>query len=457
MLMSRLAVAAILAAGATGIMAGCSSSDFTAGAAGMAGVIEGGSTGGTSGSSGSSGTSGTSGAAGTAGTSGGGQGGASGSAGSAGMSGAGAGGMAGADAGADADAAPPLGQLGATCTDGNACESGNCVDGVCCDSACDGTCKSCDQSGHEGTCRSIASGQDPDKECLGSASAGAVCAGSCDGSGACTFPGGAVPCASSTCSGGTQTDHACGGDGSCGATATSCGKYACGASACKTSCTLDSDCASGAWCNSGSCEDKLTDGGQCNANNQCAHGHCIDSVCCATTCAAPNACDTGQCLCAGEACASGHACVVWHYDQDNDGYASVSASDKPACDNTSPGSRYHLTADDCYDNNANAHPGTTAYYAQDRGDGSYDYNCNGTADLFYDTAFGTLNATCKSCGISCIGNTYGYACSGSCAIVTQEYKKGVPPAIGCGGGGTLYSCSSSGETQSAGSVAQKCR
>lgn len=32
---------------------------------------------------------------------------------------------------------------------------------------------------------------------------------------------------------------------------------------------------------------------------------------------------------------------------------------------------------DCYDGNANAHPGQTASFAVDRGDGSFDYDCNG--------------------------------------------------------------------------------
>jgi hypothetical protein len=35
---------------------------------------------------------------------------------------------------------------------------------------------------------------------------------------------------------------------------------------------------------------------------------------------------------------------------------------------------------DCYDANANAHPGQTSYFTVDRGDGSFDYNCNGSAD-----------------------------------------------------------------------------
>lgn len=49
-------------------------------------------------------------------------------------------------------------------------------------------------------------------------------------------------------------------------------------------------------------------------------------------------------------------------DYDGDGY------DSDQC----------VTGTDCYDNNANAHPGQTSYFSTDRGDGSYDYNCDGS-------------------------------------------------------------------------------
>ena len=32
---------------------------------------------------------------------------------------------------------------GEPCTDGSRCETGQCYDGVCCDAACGGTCRSC--------------------------------------------------------------------------------------------------------------------------------------------------------------------------------------------------------------------------------------------------------------------------------------------------------------------------
>ena len=36
---------------------------------------------------------------------------------------------------------------------------------------------------------------------------------------------------------------------------------------------------------------------------------------------------------------------------------------------------------DCYDYNADANPLNTSYHVSDRGDGSYDYNCNRTEEV----------------------------------------------------------------------------
>jgi hypothetical protein len=45
---------------------------------------------------------------------------------------------------------------GADCADPDDCISGNCVDDVCCDTACDGPEEACNLPGNEGTCSSIA-------------------------------------------------------------------------------------------------------------------------------------------------------------------------------------------------------------------------------------------------------------------------------------------------------------
>ncbi len=73
---------------------------------------------------------------------------------------------------------------GKPCASAGACANGNCVDGYCCNNACNTKCKACNVAGKEGTCSSIPAGTDPDTECTVNANAAAVC----NGSGACKLP-----------------------------------------------------------------------------------------------------------------------------------------------------------------------------------------------------------------------------------------------------------------------------
>jgi MYXO-CTERM domain-containing protein len=118
------------------------------------------------------------------------------------------------------------------------CSTGNCVDGVCCDTACNGTCQTCSAakkgSGTDGTCGNVADGTDPDSEC-----------------------------APNTCHAGQ----------------------------CASSCTTSADCAKGTVCVGGGCITPAAQGATCTSNLACQSGNCVDGVCCDTTC-------TGQC----EAC-----------------------------------------------------------------------------------------------------------------------------------------------------------
>lgn len=68
---------------------------------------------------------------------------------------------------------------GVSCSAGSECDSGNCVDSVCCNTACAGTCVACTAAkkgaGSDGTCDFVTAG-DPDMECVPT---------QCDGAGAC--------------------------------------------------------------------------------------------------------------------------------------------------------------------------------------------------------------------------------------------------------------------------------
>lgn len=70
----------------------------------------------------------------------------------------------------DAAGACEKGAKGVPCGNVLECMSNFCVDGVCCESACLGTCKACSNAktgGMDGTCANVATGTDPDNECAG--------------------------------------------------------------------------------------------------------------------------------------------------------------------------------------------------------------------------------------------------------------------------------------------------
>ncbi len=69
-------------------------------------------------------------------------------------------------------------------------------------------------------------------------------------------------------------------------------------------------------------------------------------------------------------------CLSYYADADSDGYGYGA----PHC-LCAPDATYKVaSAGDCYDLNAQANPTQTAYFPTHRGDGSFDYNCNGSDD-----------------------------------------------------------------------------
>ena len=54
---------------------------------------------------------------------------------------------------------------GAVCALSDQCGAAHCVDNVCCNSTCGGTCSRCDVAGSVGTCAPVPNGTDPDQEC----------------------------------------------------------------------------------------------------------------------------------------------------------------------------------------------------------------------------------------------------------------------------------------------------
>jgi hypothetical protein len=186
---------------------------------------------------------------------------------------------------------------GASCTAGSQCANGNCVDGVCCETACTGLCSACASTrtgAADGLCRPVTAGTDPDSECAADPFASCGHDGTCDGAGACRLYAAGTGCTNESCSGSTDSPaRTCDGAGTCLAgTTASCAPYVCGATSCATTCTADTDCTTGYFCSAGVCTARETNGTACGAAGACQSGFCVDGVCCENAC-------TGACMTCG--------------------------------------------------------------------------------------------------------------------------------------------------------------
>ncbi len=206
---------------------------------------------------------------------------------------------------ADADCAPPglcsggscgLKPDGAVCAAGYECASNICAQGICCHTACSGSCLSCAVAGSAGTCRPVSAGaRDPAGQCRDQGAVTCASNGFCDGAGGCQLYDAGTQCAPPSCPVGTTTAtlaRMCDGAGACKpATTQSCAPYNCNGTTCRAACSSDADCIAGTVCNSGSCGKKRL-GQICAAGAECDSGNCVDGVCCSSascgSCAACN-------------------------------------------------------------------------------------------------------------------------------------------------------------------------
>jgi hypothetical protein len=176
--------------------------------------------------------------------------------------------------------------LGVPCTAAPECQSGFCFDGVCCNTACTGACRSCALAGSYGICVPVATGlPDPHAACVAESPATCGRTGTCDGVGGCLrYPAGTA-CAAATCAGDTWTPAAtCDGQGSCLAPATvSCAPLGCNTAQgrCNAGCLAgDTICPAGAYCaGDESCFPRKDVGLACAGDHECKSGHCADDVC----------------------------------------------------------------------------------------------------------------------------------------------------------------------------------
>jgi hypothetical protein len=187
-----------------------------------------------------------------------------------------------------ADATLPATKLanGASCTDATACQSGYCVDKVCCDTSCASRCYVCDVANRRGTCLPVPAGEDPDNECDQEAAATCGRDGTCDGKGECRRYTAGFECKPGSCVGSTeQAASTCNGSGTCVPGNTrSCSPNLCMGASCASRCAVTTECQKGFFCDGGKCMVTRANGAACGAAEQCSSGFCVDGVCCNSSC-----------------------------------------------------------------------------------------------------------------------------------------------------------------------------
>ena len=346
---------------------------------------------------------------------------------------------------------------GIPCRNAAQCQSGFCVDGVCCNAPCSEQCMACDVAGAVGTCSQVPAGS-PRGSRPACGGAGTACGGQCTAASAtaCTYPAAETSCRSASCTNGatsaSQTTAAsCDGRGACGAGVTSgCGIYMCGAAgACATGCAGDFDCVGGYICQGGVCTARGMTAAPCTATAQCAAGlTCKDGVCCESACdkacrscaipgqvghcalvasaddpdfcaADTRTCDAaGECkLKAGQTCTkpgdcSGGACTTFYPDADGDSFGDMTATvangrAKAFC-GAAPAAGWVTSSGDCCDAGdamKQVHPGQMAWFTMPSPCGSFDYDCDGTPTPQL-TAGGTCDlATPTTCTVGFVADT----------------------------------------------------
>ncbi|HEX3905469.1 MAG TPA: hypothetical protein VH853_21780 [Polyangia bacterium] len=182
--------------------------------------------------------------------------------------------------------------MGASCQAASECSSNFCVDGVCCESACNGTCQYCALPTSPGFCMTVAADNlDPRGVCQDKGAASCGTNGKCDGTGSCeTYAQGTV-CGNESCTSGVYTPPStCNTTGQCVAPdSRPCAPYVCnGGTQCFNVCATNDQCKPPNTCSpSNSCGLKGA-GAVCGSNAECQSGlFCAQGFCCNAPCNGP--------------------------------------------------------------------------------------------------------------------------------------------------------------------------
>lgn len=181
---------------------------------------------------------------------------------------------------------------GEPCTAAADCDSGHCVEGVCCNGDCAGACKSCrlaNTGASDGTCAVVKPGAtEPNGRCKVEPPPGCGQDGTCGDDGTCHRYGASVSCGQPSCQGNDFVDVGkCNGAGACAAAApVNCNPFVCSPTGCMSACTAVDSCAAGHYCAMGTCRVRGAPGQACDDVGQCRSGlFCVDGLCCDRACA----------------------------------------------------------------------------------------------------------------------------------------------------------------------------
>ncbi len=291
--------------------------------------------------------------------------------------------------------------IAAACGADNECSSGNCADGVCCDTACGEVCAACTmaKTGEaDGTCAAVTMGMDPDAECMDAGAATCDANGmGCSGSvGSCVLYSNATSCAPAGCDkvkNEQSLESLCDGNGTCAAVLpTKCDPYVCGTTTCKTSCAVKADCKSGNYCDGMACK-------TCGTNKPAPGSMMCPAACtggcngttCTIDCTGPA---NGKGKCEGNNvtinCPAGYDCFV---DCSGDDGCQDATINCPA---------EHKCTVNC------ANPNVPGYQDQCKG---ADINASQTGSL--SVTCGTDNEACSGTAIACKANECKASCAGN--------------------------------------------
>lgn len=162
-------------------------------------------------------------------------------------------------------------ELNDPCTVPDECLSGFCVDGVCCNAACDQECYACSAATQQvsvknfpGLCGTAIQGADPRVQCINELEIHTQC----DGKGSTEQVGSTKDCKPGTCDAANLF--------------------------CVTACATTAECSLTGFCDltspddagagPGSCSPKRINSTVCNADEQCVSNHCVDGLCCDLAC-----------------------------------------------------------------------------------------------------------------------------------------------------------------------------